>query len=205
VGYENVKTVLITGAGRGIGLATARAFAAAGWRVISLDKEFGGEVIGERLDFDLCRVADMRSTSSARSRVEIKSQVAGQIESIRFTEGQDVTAGQVLLEIDKRPYEDALHQAQAALERDQAQISQAQASAQKDGTQATAPEADANRFNALARQKLVSEQQQLQYATASETAAASVRADQAAAETARASLKVDEVAVERAQLDITYC
>lgn len=60
-----MKTVLITGAGRGIGLATARAFAAAGWRVISLDKEFGGEVIGERLDFDLRRVADIPAMVAA--------------------------------------------------------------------------------------------------------------------------------------------
>ncbi len=50
-----MKRVLITGAGRGIGLATARAFVSAGWRVISLDKEFGAEVIGERLEFDLRR------------------------------------------------------------------------------------------------------------------------------------------------------
>ena len=56
---ENVKTALITGAGRGIGLATARAYAATGWRVISLDKEFGDEVVGERLDFDLQRTADI--------------------------------------------------------------------------------------------------------------------------------------------------
>ncbi len=148
---------------------------------------------------------DVVGTLEASSRVEIKSQVAGQIESVRFTEGQDVTAGQILIEIDRRPYEDALHQAQAGLERDQAQIAQAQAAAQKDAAQAKAAQADANRFNALASQKLISDQQQLQYATASETAAASVRADQAAVETARASLKVDEAAVERAQLDITYC
>jgi NAD(P)-dependent dehydrogenase (short-subunit alcohol dehydrogenase family) len=58
----NVKTALITGAGRGIGLATARAFAAEGWRVISLDKEFGGEVVGERFEFDLRRTADIPAT-----------------------------------------------------------------------------------------------------------------------------------------------
>ena len=56
---EGVKKVLVTGAGRGIGLATARAFASAGWNVISLDKVFGGEVIGERLDFDLRRIANI--------------------------------------------------------------------------------------------------------------------------------------------------
>jgi 3-oxoacyl-[acyl-carrier protein] reductase len=56
-----VKKVLVTGAGRGIGLATARAFASAGWRVVSLDKEFGSDVVGERLDFDLRRSADIHA------------------------------------------------------------------------------------------------------------------------------------------------
>ncbi len=50
---------LITGAGRGIGLATAQAFCAAGWEVISLDKQFSAIVAGERLEFDLRRTADI--------------------------------------------------------------------------------------------------------------------------------------------------
>ncbi len=148
---------------------------------------------------------DVVGTVETSSRVEIKSQVAGQIESIKFTEGQDVTAGQVLIEIDKRPYLDALHQAQAAVERDQAQIAQAQAATQRDMPQARAAEADSKRFSSLADQKLVSEQQRLQYTTASDTAAASLRADQAAVETARATLKVDQTAVDMAQRDISYC
>ncbi|MBI3374887.1 MAG: SDR family oxidoreductase [Betaproteobacteria bacterium] len=49
------RTVLITGAGRGIGLASARAFAQLGWRVLSLDKLFETEISGERVDFDLRR------------------------------------------------------------------------------------------------------------------------------------------------------
>ena len=48
-----MPSALITGAGRGIGLATARAFLGAGWRVLSLDKLFGTEMAGERVDFDL--------------------------------------------------------------------------------------------------------------------------------------------------------
>ena len=48
-----MKKALITGAARGIGLATARRLAAAGWHVLSLDKEFGSEVVGERVKFDL--------------------------------------------------------------------------------------------------------------------------------------------------------
>ncbi|MBY0504209.1 MAG: SDR family oxidoreductase [Bryobacteraceae bacterium] len=46
-------TVLITGAARGIGLATAKAFAEAGYRVLSLDLEFSDESIGEPVVFDL--------------------------------------------------------------------------------------------------------------------------------------------------------
>lgn len=51
-----MKTALITGAGRGIGLATARAFLEAGWRVIALDKKFGPEIAGEPVEFDLRRI-----------------------------------------------------------------------------------------------------------------------------------------------------
>jgi NAD(P)-dependent dehydrogenase (short-subunit alcohol dehydrogenase family) len=47
------QTALITGAGRGIGLATAQAFSRHGWRVLSLDKQFGAEFAGQRVDFDL--------------------------------------------------------------------------------------------------------------------------------------------------------
>ena len=50
-----MNTVLITGAARGIGLATARAFLAAGWKVLALDKDFAGfdEKALVRVDFDL--------------------------------------------------------------------------------------------------------------------------------------------------------
>jgi len=50
-----MKTALITGAGRGIGLATARGFVKAGWRVIALDKDFSSFDLEEadRIEFDL--------------------------------------------------------------------------------------------------------------------------------------------------------
>jgi 3-oxoacyl-[acyl-carrier protein] reductase len=56
-----MNTALITGAGRGIGLATARAFLAAGWRVLSLDKLFGPDIAGERVDFDLRNLTEIPS------------------------------------------------------------------------------------------------------------------------------------------------
>ncbi|MGH8708878.1 MAG: SDR family NAD(P)-dependent oxidoreductase [Burkholderiales bacterium] len=52
-----MPAVLVTGAGRGIGLATAKAFLKEGWKVLALDKEFAAEVAGERVDCDLCELA----------------------------------------------------------------------------------------------------------------------------------------------------
>jgi multidrug efflux system membrane fusion protein len=148
---------------------------------------------------------DIVGTIDASSRVEVKSQVAGQIMNVSFAEGQDVRQGQLLFEIDKRPYQDAVTQAEAAVERDRSQIAQAQAAGQKDAAQAAQAEADAKRFVSLADQKLVSEQQRLQYTTAADAAKAASRSDEAAIAVAQANLKADQAAVERAKLDLTYC
>lgn len=150
---------------------------------------------------------DVRVVGSVEpsAKVEIKSQVAGQLLSVHFTEGQNVTAGQLLLKIDPQPYLDALHQAQATVERDKAQIRQSEVSRQKDVVQYESAEADAKRFAALAKQRIVSEQQNLQYTTNAQSLKEAIRADEAGIESAKANLKVDESAVERAKLDLSYC
>jgi len=54
-----MKTALVTGAGRGIGLATAKAFLGAGWRVLALDKDFApfdAEGRVERIEYDLTNI-----------------------------------------------------------------------------------------------------------------------------------------------------
>ncbi len=57
-----MSTVLITGAGRGIGLATAREFHKAGWKVLALDKDFSGFDLkdAERIEFDLRNLAEIK-------------------------------------------------------------------------------------------------------------------------------------------------
>jgi len=72
-----VKKVLITGAARGIGLATARRFAAAGWHVLSLDKEFGSEVIGERVKFDLTHISEIPSLIASAGELDTLVNNAG--------------------------------------------------------------------------------------------------------------------------------
>ena len=58
-----MSTVLITGAARGIGLATARAFHEAGWKVLGLDKDFSdcNERFFERIEFDLQNLDEIQS------------------------------------------------------------------------------------------------------------------------------------------------
>src|SRR6516165_9445632 len=64
-------------------------------------------------------------TVQALNSVLVKSRVDGQIMKINFSEGQDVHAGDVLVEIDPRPYQAALNQAEANKLRDQALLENA--------------------------------------------------------------------------------
>jgi multidrug efflux system membrane fusion protein len=57
----------------------------------------------------------------------VRAQIQGQIVSINFTEGQKVHAGDLLAQIDPRPYQAVIDQYAANLERDQAQLANAQA------------------------------------------------------------------------------
>ncbi len=63
----------------------------------------------------------------ASSSVDIRSQVSGELLSVGFEEGQDVTAGQLLFTLDPRPFEVALKQAEAALARTTAEAKGARA------------------------------------------------------------------------------
>ena len=57
----------------------------------------------------------------------VRAQIQGQIISINFTEGQTVHAGDLLAQIDPRPYQAQIDQFTGNLERDQAQLINAQA------------------------------------------------------------------------------
>lgn len=137
--------------------------------------------------------------------VQVKSLVAGPLLKVHFVEGSDVKAGDLLFEVDPRPYREALRQAQGAVARDQAQMRQAEANLGRDQAQLRNAENDAARYQTLVNEKIVSKSQFDQYKTNADALRESVRADQAAIETARATLETDRAAVDRAQLDLSYC
>ncbi len=61
-------------------------------------------------------------TVQAYNMVTVKTRVDGQIVQVEFKEGQEVKEGDPLFEIDPRPYQAALEQAQAAKKKDEAQL-----------------------------------------------------------------------------------
>ncbi|HEK1684357.1 TPA: MdtA/MuxA family multidrug efflux RND transporter periplasmic adaptor subunit [Pseudomonas putida] len=65
-------------------------------------------------------------TVTATNTVNIRSRVAGELVKIHFKEGQQVKAGDLLAEIDPRPYRIALQQAEGTLAQNQAQLKNAQ-------------------------------------------------------------------------------
>ena len=75
-----MRTALVTGAGRGIGLATTKAFLGAGWRVLALDKDFAQfDATGyvERVVFDLTNIEGIGALAALIGRVDTLVNNAG--------------------------------------------------------------------------------------------------------------------------------
>jgi multidrug efflux system membrane fusion protein len=107
--------------------------------------------------------------------VAVQPQVGGPIVRIAFREGQDVEKGQVLFQIDPRPFQAALAQAEAILARDRAQAANA--------------EQEAKRYSELAEREYVTAQQYDQARTVSTAAAATLAASEAEVDEARLNLQ----------------
>ena len=118
-------------------------------------------------------------TVTASSTVTVRSRVDGQLMALHFREGQSVSAGQLLAEIDPRPFRIALLQAEGQLAKDQATLTNARA--------------DLRRYQKLSATGLVARQAlDNQQALVSETDG-TVKSDQAAVENARLNLTYSQI------------
>jgi multidrug efflux system membrane fusion protein len=118
-------------------------------------------------------------TVTPLNTVTIRSRVDGQLLRIDLIEGQQVTAGQLLAEIDPLPYQIKLTQAESRLRQDQAQVQTAKA--------------DLERFKQLAGQNLVTPQQlEAQQALVADREGA-LAADQATVDDARRQLAYTKI------------
>jgi multidrug efflux system membrane fusion protein len=113
-------------------------------------------------------------TITPLATVTVKTQISGQLQQLAFTEGQMVEKGQFLAQIDPRPYENALAQAEGVLARDEAQLRNVQR--------------DVERYAGLASQQQVSEQQLATTKALAEQLAGTVATDKAQVSSARLNL-----------------
>jgi len=114
---------------------------------------------------------------TAFNTANIKSRVDGQIMKVNVREGQNVSQGELLIEIDARPYQAQLDQMQAQLFRDQAQLRDAKL--------------NLDRYTALIPSGSIAQQQ--------------VDTQKALADQLEGTVRTDQAQIETAKLNIVYC
>ncbi len=149
---------------------------------------------------------------------DIKAQVSGYLLKQDYTEGSPVRKGQLLFEIDPRPFQATVDQAQGQLAQATGQLAQANAQLVQSEAQVAVAEAnqrrtqlDVDRYIPLATQQAIT-QQDLDNATQNNLASkAQVQAAKAAVETSRAQIQAAnatvqaaKAAVETAQLNLGF-
>jgi membrane fusion protein, multidrug efflux system len=126
---------------------------------------------------DMPVTLDALGTVTALSTVTVKTQISGKFTEVGFTEGQSVKKGDFLAQIDPRPYQAALDQAQGQLARDEALLA--------------AAKIDLARYEKLMTQDSIARQQV-------DTQRALVLQDEAI-------VRSDKATVENAALNLNYC
>lgn len=120
-----------------------------------------GDVIRQDVPVQISAIGNVE----AYNTVSVKAQVGGEVIDVHFKEGQDVKQGDLLFQIDPRPYEMALKQAEAQLARDEAQAKNA--------------EEQAKRYEILVQKDYVSKDQYDQFRANADALAAAALADKA--------------------------
>ena len=109
--------------------------------------------------------------------VTVKARVSGELEPVKFTEGQQVKAGDIIMAIDPKPYKAALDQAKGALAHDEALLKNAQA--------------EFARYKSLFDAGVVSKE--------------TLDADEASHGQYEGAIESDKAAIETAQLQLDWC
>jgi multidrug efflux system membrane fusion protein len=124
-------------------------------------------------------VIEALGTVTARNTAIVKSRADGPLIKINFAEGHEVKAGDVLAEIDPRPFKATLEQAQGQLARDEAQLAIAKS--------------DLGRYQVLLKQDSIASQQVEDQAALVHQYEGTVKADRGTVENARLNVEFTHV------------
>jgi multidrug efflux system membrane fusion protein len=133
--------------------------------------------IGEARRADVPVYLEGLGTATAFKTVTVRTRVDGQLDRVAFREGQEVRAGELLAEIDPRPFQVQLAQAEGTFTHDTAQLDNARL--------------DLDRYRMLFAQDAIPKQQ--------------LDAQAATVAQLQGSLQVDQAAIDSARLQLTYC
>jgi membrane fusion protein (multidrug efflux system) len=133
---------------------------------------------------------ELPGRTSAYLVAEIRPQVNGLIQSRQFQEGANVTAGELLYQIDPAPYQAAYSQAKAALATAEADLVTAEANL-------PALRSRAERYRGLAAIHAVGQQDY-------DDASAALRQAEATVESRKASIEVNRAALESSRINLSY-
>jgi len=154
----------------------------------------------EDVPLEIAAVGNVEAIES----VEVKPRIGGQIKSVAFTEGQQVTKGQLLFKVDRDTLYRQQAQQQAELDRDAAMEQQAEAVAARDAASEKQRRSEAETARKLGELGVLSGQSVSQAVSTSDSASAGLHADKAAMAAAEGAMKADRARLAQTQLQMNF-
>jgi multidrug efflux system membrane fusion protein len=144
-------------------------------------------------------------SAAAYNTVAIRSRVDGELIRVAFQEGQFVHKGDLLAEIDSRPFQAQLIQVEGQLAQAQGQLVQAQGQLARDQAALENARADQRRYEALSGQGVISRQQSDTQTANVHQVEGAIKADEGTIRAAEGTIKADQGAIENIKLQLVYC
>jgi len=143
-------------------------------------------------------------TLAGQVNADVKAQVTGYLLNQRYKEGSYVRRGQLLFEIDPRPFQAALDQAKGQLDQAQAELIHAEAQLAISEANQVKSQLDVEKYEPLAKADAVSKQDFDNAAQTNLANKAQVRAAEAAIASANAQIRTSQAAVETATINFSF-